>query len=151
MLIESVINKAKEKGVKISFVASGAGVGLFDLFRVPGCSEVMVEARYLYDERSYLNFFEANDMPDVKYVSQDMAKRMSIQMLLDRPGALAVAVTAAVKTDRERRGKNHAHVRIRDGVFHHDFHVPIEGETRDDQDRYLSDSVMKIIIEVLDR
>lgn len=150
MLNQDVITKAKEKGVKLSMVIAGAGVGLFDLFRVPGCSAVMTEAVYLYDAESYERFFD-NDVPEVGFVSEDMAEKMALELASKRSDAINIAVTAAVKTNRERRGADRGHVAIFDnnGTLVQQ-HVPVEGETRDEQDQYLTDKVFELILEVLD-
>lgn len=159
MLNEEVITKAKEKGIKMGFVAAGAGVGLFDLFRVPGCSVVMTEAQYLYDKTSYDKFFQHsygyNPNEKVSFVTSDMATKLASVVMNRRTGSeeklLTVGVTAAVKTNRVRRGADHGYVTVYlSGDKPIEKHIEIEGDTRDEQDQYLTDKVFEFILEVLD-
>lgn len=145
---QQFIAKMAELGLKFSFVVAGGGVGLFDLFRVPGCSCVMGEGRILYNEQSFENFLI---LAPNKYVCDQTASIMAHQLSCYQPGHVCLAITAALKSNRERRGKDRANlcVSIATGESNitRALYVDLIQESREDQDAFLSDKALTFVME----
>ncbi len=141
------IHKMAALGHQFSFVVAGGGIGLFDLFRVPGCSKVMGEGRVLYNKDSFVNFMI---LAPNKYVCEETARNMVKQMSCYQPGHVCAAVTAALKTDRERKGKDKACIAIKYSKGTEIFETEFDSTaTREQQDAYLTNEILEFIMEVL--
>ncbi len=143
-----IIESAVSKNLSISFVTAGGGVGLYQLFTVPGCSKVLAEARMLYNAHSFASFFSSpiND----KFVSQDMADIM-VKRLYDLTDTdLSFSLTSAFKTNRVRRDSDHGFM----AIYHQERIVLRQkldalGDSRDEQDINMSIRVMEIVLDYI--
>ncbi len=136
-LFKELLDVAEDFKITMAFVAAGGAADLFGLFRIPGCSRVMLEATMLYGKSSFTSFLGSK--PDSKFVSQQMADLLSTKLQLKTKADLCFAVTCALQTDRQRRGRDHAFISIcRTGQVVKQTPVDIQGEGRAEQDAYIS-------------
>lgn len=136
-------------------VAGGGNAAITDLLDVPGASRTVLEIRVPY-ARSSLDELVAGQTidPKVSAVSAPMAEAMA-QACLARAAGLAgddspervlgVACTAALATDRQRRGDDRAHIAVAGpaGVTHEYLELSAAGRT--EQDRTVADAVLATI------
>ncbi len=145
--LKTLFDLLKRLEYRLAFIAAGGGVGLFDLFKIPGSGQVMTEAGMLYDPASFARFLDA----DItwKYVSQQMADRMRQTLVTKANAELCFALTCALVSDRKRRSPDQAYLSIalEEQPVHHHFLIP-KGN-REEQDRFVTGSVCERIIEYL--
>lgn len=134
-----VIEKARRR---LAFVTAGGGVGLFHLFRIEGCSRVMSEAGMLYEKESFARFLGTS--PAYPFVSQETSLAL-VQTLFEKTGAdLCFALTCALQTDRNRRGKDRGFLSILlDGTIVNQAEIEVQGDTRLEQDTFITLTVLK--------
>ncbi len=146
---ERLVEKAKELELTMAFVTAGGAAGLYRLFRIPGCSKVLQEAKMLYSAASFDSFLEAPSGD--KFVSQEMADRLSRRLFSKTQADICVALTCALKTDRARRGDDRGHLSLcLRGSLASQAIIEVEGVNRAVQDDFISDSVVKLIYEYMD-
>ncbi len=116
-IIEQIHNSAH----KLVFEFAGAGsLALFQLHSVAGSSRTILEATDRYAATSLVELL--GQVPE-QFVSRETATAMAAQayrraMRLAEPGTacLGVACTAAIATDRERRGEDRCWIAVRDSA-----------------------------------
>lgn len=137
----TLLEIARKRGLRLAFVTAGGGVGLFDLFKQPGCSKVMTEARMLYSQHSFASFL-GHPLLD-PFVSQSTANRLAETLASQSEADLSFALTCALATDRKRLGEDHGYLAIcRHLSLLEGFHIPLPEATRQEQDRILSAAVL---------
>jgi hypothetical protein len=134
-------------------VAGGGNAVITDLLGVPGASRTVLEARVPYAETSLADLV-GERADDAGAVSRAMAEAMA-EACLERARTLApghldligVGVTAALVTDRTKRGDHRAHVAVADGDEVHHWFVPLaKGELdRAGEDRLVADTALRAI------
>ncbi|MBU2514722.1 CinA family protein [bacterium] len=140
-LIKSLLSLAETSNLKISFVIAGGGIGLFDLFKIEGCSRVLTEARLLYSETALKGFLHGNNVDS--FVSRKTADQLAISMSEKSEADISFALTCALKTNRQRKGKNHGYLSIcRENQIVERSYMTIEGESRIDQDKFITHEVL---------
>ncbi|MCP4130364.1 MAG: CinA family protein [bacterium] len=145
---EKLVETAKKQDITISFVTAGGGVGLYRLFAVPGCSAVMAEARMLYNAHSFETFF---GFPlTEKFVSAETADMLAARLAELTGTDLAISLTCAFKTNRERRGSDRGFISIYHNSALYRQEIEAEGDTRESQDLHMSEQVMAITLEYLE-
>ncbi|MEO7910416.1 MAG: hypothetical protein ABIV47_12280 [Roseiflexaceae bacterium] len=115
-IIEQIHNSAH----KLVFEFAGAGsLALFELHSVAGSSRTILEATDRYAATSLVDLL--GQVPE-QFVARETASAMAGQafrraMRLAEPGTtcLGVACTAAIATDRQRRGEDRCWIAVRDG------------------------------------
>lgn len=117
--ISVLIRAIHDADVRACLVVTGGGVSAVGaLFAVPGASRTVIDAQIPYARAALDAYLGA---AAVSHVSGDEARAMSVAaharaMRLDAgrdPAAsmvIGVSCTAAIATDRERRGENRCHV-----------------------------------------
>ncbi len=125
-------------GLPVSFVCAGGGIGLSDILKVPGASKVCNSIELPYSELSSKNIlyktaacfprrgrcpYEEKFGSDFKAVCPHTASEFSLYASLNAP--IGIGVTAALTTNRYRKGDNHAYIAISTNneiqVFHTKF------------------------------
>lgn len=140
-LLEDVFHNAQMKKSLLSFVIAGGGADLFRIFQIPGASKVMVDARMLYHPTSFEAFLEKG--PPETFVSQMMSDELVLKLSQVSSADVCLAVTSALKTNRERKGADQMYYSIAlKGQIVLQKHLKIEGKNRLDQDRWVSMSVL---------
>lgn len=146
-------------------VAGGGNAVITDLLEVPGASRTVLEVRVPYAQASLVDLVGPGaDLDEQGAVSPDTAEAMA-RACLDRARALAggdsavgaepglpllgVGVTAALVSDRPKRGEHRAHVAVAGpaGVDHR-FVALVKGERdRSGEDRVVADEVVAAVAE----
>ena len=126
-LVESLL----ASDCRIAVAATGGGSRAVSwLFNHPGASRVMLEAQIPYDAAALERFM---DRPGPHRAAAETARAMAllaferVQALLwesaapsaSGPTAVGVGCTAALATDRERRGGDRAHIAVRTPLVYH--------------------------------
>ena len=98
-------------------VTGGGSQALADLFVVPGASRTVLEALVPYSDGSLREFLGADQQQAVSVeTAVALARKAHERALALRPGddvpVLGVACTAALVTDRPRKGEHRAHVAV---------------------------------------
>lgn len=136
-------------------LAGGGNAVITDLLDVPGASRTVLEVRVPY-ARAALDDLVAGDRSVATTdgaVSQPMAEAMAracrarAQSLVDDDRVIGVACTAALATDRHKRGDHRAHIAIAgsDGVRHELVELVKGGLDRRGEDRVVADAVLAAI------
>lgn len=122
-----------------------------DLLLVPGASRTVIEALVPY---SFAALSHLIGYPPDQAVSEEVAKQMALACLR-RAEELAegntpvagVACTAALVTDRQRRGDNRAHIAVATSEGLALTNIALEKDLNDraTEDRIVSDAVLRMI------
>jgi hypothetical protein len=117
--LQATIKQIHDSAHKLVFEFTGAGsLALFQLHSVAGSSRTILEATDRYSAPSLVELL--GQVPE-QFVSRETATAMAAQayrraMRLAEPGTacLGVACTAAIATDRVRRGEDRCWIAVRD-------------------------------------
>ncbi len=131
-------------------VATGGGSqALADLFMVPGASRTVLEALVPYSDRSMVEFLGRQPAQAASAeTAAALARKAFERALVLRPSAetkvLGVACTAALVTDRPRKGDHRAHVAVCGGESVEVCSVTLEknGRTREGEERVVADLLL---------
>lgn len=98
-------------------VTGGGSQALADLFVVPGASRTVLEALVPYGDHSLNAFLEVESRQAASpATAAALARKAYERALVLRPGhdvdVLGIACTAALVTDRPRKGEHRAHVAV---------------------------------------
>ena len=130
-------------------VTGGGTQALADLFAVPGASRTVLEALVPYSDRSMREFLghEPEQAASVE-TAAELARKARERALALRPGddvpVLGIACTAALLTDRPRKGDHRAHVAMCSGESVEVRSVTLEknARTREDEERVVADLLL---------
>ena len=116
-------------------VTGGGSQALADLFVVPGASRTVLEALVPYGGRSLRGFLgEEPPQAASAETAAALARKAHERALTLRPGedvpVLGVACTAALVTDRPRKGEHRAHVAVCGGESVEVCSVTLDKNTR---------------------
>ena len=147
-----LINQIHDASLSIVIAATGGGVAsISDLLLVPGASRTVIEALVPY---SFPALSHLIGYPPSQAVSEEVAKQMAVACLRraeelgeeDTPLA-GVACTAALVTDRQRRGDNRAHIAVATSEGLALTNIALEKDLNDraTEDRIVSDAVLRMI------
>jgi hypothetical protein len=133
ILVNDSIAKFHQSGYTLVGVMTGAGAGLQKLlWNIAGASQSVILFHFPYSQESLEKYIglQKYDLP--KFLSKDMAYMMASVASFDCKGlsikrknpktqneldevvtqSLGLAITAAVTTNRDRRGENRAHIAL---------------------------------------
>lgn len=113
-------------GPKIVFIVTGGGIGITDLVKTMGASKLIHAIHIPYDSDEAIRFVTQNirlplpegmeplDLDNIKHVSESWAKHLCNAGLIEyqHTDCKIVAITAALSTNRYRKGENHAWIAI---------------------------------------
>ena len=148
-----LIDQIHDSSLSIVIAATGGGVAsISDLLLVPGASRTVIEALVPY---SFPALSRLVGYPPDQAVSEEVAKQMALACLRraedlgegNAPVA-GVACTAALVTDRQRRGDNRAHIAVATspgGVTLSNIALEKGLNDRATEDRIVSDAVLRMI------
>ena len=147
-----LIDQIHDSSLSIVIAATGGGVAsISDLLLVPGASRTVIEALVPY---SFPAISHLIGYPPDQAVSEEVAKQMALACLR-RAEELAegntpvagVACTAALVTDRQRRGDNRAHIAVATSEGLALTNIALEKDLNDraTEDRIVSDAVLGMI------
>jgi len=147
-----LIDQIHDSSLSIVIAATGGGVAsISDLLLVPGASRTVIEALVPY---SFPALSRLVGYPPDQAVSEEVAKQMALACLRraedlgegNAPVA-GVACTAALVTDRQRRGDNRAHIAVAtsEGLALSNIALEKGLNDRATEDRIVSDAVLRMI------
>ena len=147
-----LIDQIHDSSLSIVIAATGGGVAsISDLLLVPGASRTVIEALVPY---SFPAISHLIGYPPDQAVSEEVAKQMALACLrraeelveVNTPVA-GVACTAALVTDRQRRGDNRAHIAVATSEGLALTNIALEKDLNDraTEDRIVSDAVLGMI------
>ena len=147
-----LIDQIHDSSLSIVIAATGGGVAsISDLLLVPGASRTVIEALVPY---SFPALSHLIGYPPDQAVSEEVAKQMALaclrraEELVEGNTPLAgVACTAALVTDRQRRGDNRAHIAVATSEGLALTNIALEKDLNDraTEDRIVSDAVLGMI------
>ncbi len=147
-LYEELVENAGSLEFTMAFVSAGGATELYKLFGIPGCSRVMLEARMLYAESSFNSFLKSGK--NERFVSQQMADKLSEQLFKNTAASLCFSLTCALKTNRQRKGADYGYLSVRkNGQTVIQSKIEVEGASRAEQDAFISKTVVQHIIDFL--
>ena len=130
-------------------VTGGGSQALADLFVVPGASRTVLEALVPYGDRSMRAFLGRQPEQSVSVeTAAALARKARERALALRPGddvpVLGVSCTAALVTDRPRKGEHRAHVAVCDGesVEVRSVTLKKDARSREGEERVVADMVL---------
>ena len=122
-----------------------------DLLLVPGASRTVIEALVPY---SFPAISHLIGYPPDQAVSEEVAKQMALaclrraeELVEGNTPVAGVACTAALVTDRQRRGDNRAHIAVATSEGLALTNIALEKDLNDraTEDRIVSDAVLRMI------
>lgn len=133
-------------------VTGGGSRAVADLLTVPGASRTVLEASAPYGERSLTEFLGAAPRQAVSVeTASAMARKACERAMRLRPRAdapvMGVACTAALATDRPRKGDHRAHVAVCAGGTVTTCSVTLEkgARSREAEERAVADLVLSAL------
>lgn len=137
--LAAAIHAAPARGV---FTATGGGSGLLSsLLAVPGASATVLEARIPYASQALSELLGGK--PE-QACSAATARALAMQALLrarQLGGEFGFAVTAALATNRQRRGEARAHLAFQNAACTRSWRLPLDaGHSRGAQERLVTDA-----------
>ena len=130
-------------------VTGGGSQALADLFMVPGASRTVLEALVPYGDRSMGEFLGHQPAQAASAeTAAALARRAHERALALRPGreltVLGIACSAALVTDRPRKGEHRAHVAVCRGESVEVGTVTLEknARTREGEERVVADLLL---------
>ena len=150
--LKKLISDINNNDAKLVLTIAGAGIQAAKwLLDIPGASKTVLEIQIPYSDNSMSDVL--GYMPE-QFVSEqtglDMARRAFERSLILRTQnerVIGVACTAAITTDRDRHGDNHAYICLWTADARHVEHLTLEKGIRDRQseDHIISQSIINHI------
>ena len=147
-----LIDQLHDSSLSIVIAATGGGVAsISDLLLVPGASRTGIEALVPY---SFPAISHLIGYPPDQAGSEEVAKQMSLaclrraeELVETNTPVAGVACTAALVTDRQRRGDNRAHIAVATSEGLALTNIALEKGVNDraTEDRIVSDAVLGMI------
>lgn len=147
-----LIDQIHDSSLSIVIAATGGGVAsISDLLLVPGASRTVIEALVPY---SFAALSHLIGYPPDQAVSEEVAKQMALaclrraeELVEGNTPVAGVACTAALVTDRQRRGDNRAHIAVATSEGLALTNIALEKDLNDraTEDRIVSDAVLRMI------
>ena len=147
-----LIDQIHDSSLSIVIAATGGGVAsISDLLLVPGASRTVIEALVPY---SFPAISHLIGYPPDQAVSEEVAKQMALaclrraeELVEGNTPVAGVACTAALVTDRQRRGDNRAHIAVATSEGLALTNIALEKDLNDraTEDRIVSDAVLGMI------
>ncbi|HJY79966.1 MAG TPA: hypothetical protein VKK81_02625 [Candidatus Binatia bacterium] len=137
-------------------VVTGGGVqALADLLTVPGASRTVLEALVPYSEQSLAEFLGALPVRSVSIETAAALARLASQRAIQLRKDITVPViglscTAALVTDRPKKGAHRAHVGVSSGAQTRVYSLTLQKSARDrhGEERLVSDLLLRTLAEM---
>lgn len=146
------IENIQSSGFKACIVMSGGGISAANvLLSHAGASRFILDVQIPYDQNAFKLYLK--DTPD-SFCSVDTTNRLSRQaylnaLSLSNDDVIGVAVTAAIATNRVRRGADRAYISITSGKGVQCVEVAFKTEGRTDQEAELCECIIHFIAKTL--
>lgn len=142
--LAAAIHAAPGSGV---FTIAGGGSGLLStLLTVAGASATVLEARVPYAQRALAELLGGE--PE-QACSDRTARALAMQALLRARhlgGTFGFAITAALATNRRRRGESRAHLAYQDAAHTRSWHLPLAADaSREQQEGQVTRSALEAL------
>lgn len=155
--IHDAIRRIHASPTKIVLVAAGGGIrSMTWLLTTPGASQTILEARIPYSDQALADFLgERPRRAATVETAESMASRAfeRARSLSDSQAALmGVACTAAIATDRPKRGKHRVHVscQTQENLVTYSLELVKGRRDRSDEDTAASLLVLRAIVDAAD-
>ncbi|MEA3217383.1 MAG: hypothetical protein QOJ19_3539 [Acidimicrobiia bacterium] len=148
-----LIRRIHDTPTLVSLAVTGGGVAaVSDLLAVPGASRTVVEAAVPYAESALVDLLGREPLqavsPSTAIAMAEACRRRALRLMpaADRPMA-GVACTAALATDRPKRGEHRAHVAACTDAGSAVWSLVLTKGMRDrsGEDRLVSDLVLAVV------
>ena len=151
MNVELLIKSIIKYKYQIGFVFTGGGTSfLSKLLSIPGASDFFIEAQIPYNKKS-LELYVGNNLESTcNAVTAVNMANISYQHIYNTIGKekliLGISCTAALKTIRERKGSQRAHVAIysKNSIFYRYLQFD-NNNNREEQESILCDQIINYI------
>jgi nicotinic acid mononucleotide adenylyltransferase len=138
-------------GPKIVLIVTGGGIGVTDLVKTMGASKLIHAVHIPYDSDEAIRFVTQNirlplpegmeplDLDNIKHVSESWAKHLCNAGLIEyqHTDCKIIAITAALSTNKYRKGDNHAWIASgtsKDNIKTH--HIKLEKLTEEEHEKF---------------
>ena len=138
---QQLIESIQSSGWKSVWAVTGGGIGAVQcMLSHPGASRFVLDVRIPYSPEALEEFL--GKMPE-SACSEETARLMAVKAL--EKGTLGVACTAALQTNRERKGKDRAYICIQSETKTVCERVDIDSGSRAEQDAYVSGMLLTLL------
>ena len=148
----NLVSNLHSASMKIVLAVTGGGAAcISDLLTVPGASQTVLEVVVPYSSSSLKKLLGKSSNQSVSLeTAREMASVCRERAQILDPGNIqvaGVACTAALTTNRSRRGDNQAWVVVSTHEANYEFHLELDKDVdrRVDEDRIVSDVLLKSI------
>lgn len=140
---QQLIEQIQSSGWKSVWTVTGGGIGaVHSMLAHPGASRFVLDVRIPYSPGALEDFL--GEKPE-SACSAETARQMAAKAL--EKGTLGVACTAALQTNRERRGADRAFICIQSETKTVCEKVDIEPGTRAEQEAWVSGRLLAMLAE----
>ena len=141
-------------GCNVAFVVTGGGASLISsILKVPGSSNFLIEAQVPYNQKALGNYLgydlSSSCNTDSSKKLAEKAYSRALELGENRKILIGVACTAALKTDRPRKGSDRAHIAIHSEKKCFYRRIELSGSTRELQEHELSDYFLNYLKECI--
>lgn len=148
-----LIRRIHDTPTLVSLAVTGGGIAaVSDLLAVPGASRTVVEATVPYAEAALADLLgrrpEQAVSPGTAVAMAEACRRRALRLMPEADSPIAgVACTAALATDRPKRGEHRAHVATCTGAGNAVWSLTLAKGVRDrgGEDRLVSDLVLAMV------
>ena len=155
--IHDAIRRIHDSPAKIVLVAAGGGIrSMTWLLTTPGASQTILEALIPYSDRALADFLGERPRRTVTIETAELMASRALERarsLSDSQAALiGVACTAAIATDRPKRGKHRVHVscKTKESIVTYSLELVKGRRDRTDEDTTASLLVLRAIMDPAD-
>jgi len=148
-----LVARIHDSGCRLVIHITGGGMSAVpDLLAVPGASRTILDLSVPYSPAALGEIIGDCDAGAVsEQAAVHLAEagfRRAVLLTGTESDVAGVGCTAALSTDRTRRGSNRAHIAVHDGDMTKTWSIEIDGEvvaTRAHQDSYVGDAVLHAV------
>lgn len=134
-----------DSGFRVSFILAGGGSGaIHSLLSTPGASRFVAQVRIPYSKESLEEFLGETVTQSCSPDTALKLARTEFNLHTPAPGTLCIACTAALQTDRERKGDDRAFICIKSESSELLFALFLSKTSRREQESVLSRWLMHL-------
>ncbi|MBM84411.1 MAG: hypothetical protein CMM47_00115 [Rhodospirillaceae bacterium] len=114
---KQLISAIHTSGCKVGIAITGGGTGAVgNLLGIPGGSQLLIEAQVPYSEQALSDFLGFRPSQacniDVAITMAQRARSRALRLTNDQTNVIGLGVTAALVSDRPRRGEHSCHIAV---------------------------------------
>ncbi|MBM4152280.1 MAG: hypothetical protein FJ220_01995 [Kiritimatiellaceae bacterium] len=145
-MISSRIERILNSGCRAVFVTTGGGSSAFHaLLTTPGASRFVSEALVPYSAEALNLFLGETPVQSVSSETAFLLARRAFSRYAASSNLLAVSCTAALSTDRERRGDDRAWICIKKAAGESLYVIHFSHRSRTEQEKLLGEWILRLI------